>query len=257
MTYAGAKYLGLSPELARPPGFIVATVVNFLLNRAITFRHSEAPLVRAFLRYCAVASAGLAVNYAVYSACVLLAPRFGIAGDAGDPACLRRRRLRRRDDPDLPRLPLLRLSLMRAPEPLPKDRSAGMMPANARAEEPDVPVVLRTRSRSQRRQFPAAHAAELSRARGGGVPRPAGDRAWAPQAQLPRLPRPVEKARLGAGEARHSRAATRSRSCSPIRPRCSNATMACRCAARCSIPSTPASTRRRSPSCSTTARPGR
>jgi len=76
-TYAGAKYLGLSPELARPPGFIVATIVNFLLNRAITFRHSKAPLVRAFVRYCAVASAGLAVNYAVYSACVLLAPRFG------------------------------------------------------------------------------------------------------------------------------------------------------------------------------------
>jgi putative flippase GtrA len=79
ITYACAKYLGLSPELARPPGFIVATVVNFLLNRAITFRHSRAPLVRAFVRYCAVASAGLAVNYAVYSACVLMAPRFGVA----------------------------------------------------------------------------------------------------------------------------------------------------------------------------------
>jgi putative flippase GtrA len=78
-TFACAKYLGLSPELARPPGFAVATVVNFLLNRTITFRHSGAPVVRAFLRYCAVASAGLAVNYAVYSACVLLAPRVGVA----------------------------------------------------------------------------------------------------------------------------------------------------------------------------------
>jgi putative flippase GtrA len=78
ITYAGARYAGLSPELARPPGFIVATVVNFLLNRAITFRHSEAPLVRAFIRYCLVASGGLPVNYAVYSACVLLAPRFGL-----------------------------------------------------------------------------------------------------------------------------------------------------------------------------------
>ena len=75
----GAKYLGLSPELARPPGFIVATIVNFALNRSITFRHSRAPLFRAFLRYCGVASVGLAVNYAVYSACVLLAPRAGIA----------------------------------------------------------------------------------------------------------------------------------------------------------------------------------
>jgi putative flippase GtrA len=78
ITYLGAKYLGMSPVLARPPGFILATVVNFGLNRAITFRHSRAPLVRAFIRYCLVASAGLAVNYAVYSACVLVAPRAGI-----------------------------------------------------------------------------------------------------------------------------------------------------------------------------------
>ena len=79
MTYICAKYLGLSPELARPPGFILATIVNYVLNRTITFRHSRAPLFRAFLRYCGVASVGLAVNYAVYSACVVLAPRIGIA----------------------------------------------------------------------------------------------------------------------------------------------------------------------------------
>ena len=79
ITYAGARYLGLSPELARPPGFVVATVVNFLLNRAITFRGSGAPFWRAFARYWTVAAGGLAVNYAVYSACVQLAPRFGIA----------------------------------------------------------------------------------------------------------------------------------------------------------------------------------
>lgn len=79
ITYVCAKYLGMSPELARPPGFIIATLVNFILNRSITFRHSRAPLFRAFLRYCGVASVGLAVNYAVYSACVALAPRIGIA----------------------------------------------------------------------------------------------------------------------------------------------------------------------------------
>jgi putative flippase GtrA len=79
ITYVCAKYLGLSPELARPPGFLVATVVNFALNRSITFRHSHAPLLRAFLRYCGVAAVGLAVNYSVYSACVLLAPRAGVA----------------------------------------------------------------------------------------------------------------------------------------------------------------------------------
>ena len=78
-TYLGAKYLGLSPEIARPPGFVVATLVNFALNRAITFRHAKAPLVRAFLRYCLVATGGLAVNYAVYSICVLVWPLIGLA----------------------------------------------------------------------------------------------------------------------------------------------------------------------------------
>ena len=51
VTYLGAKYLGLSPEFARPPGFVLATIVNFALNRSITFRHSRAPLFRAFLWY--------------------------------------------------------------------------------------------------------------------------------------------------------------------------------------------------------------
>jgi putative flippase GtrA len=79
MTYVCAKYLGLSPEFARPPGFILATIVNFALNRSITFRHARSPLTGSFVRYSLVASAGLAVNYAVYSACVLLAPGAGIA----------------------------------------------------------------------------------------------------------------------------------------------------------------------------------
>jgi putative flippase GtrA len=78
VTYVGAKYAGLPPELARPPGFLIATVINFLLNRSITFRHSRAPILRAFLRYSGVASVGLAINYTVYSACVLLAPKFQI-----------------------------------------------------------------------------------------------------------------------------------------------------------------------------------
>src|ERR1700685_644511 len=78
ITYVCAKYLGLSPELARPPGFLVATGVNFALNRSITFRHSHAPLFRAFIRYCGVAAIGLAVNYSVYSVCVVLAPRVGV-----------------------------------------------------------------------------------------------------------------------------------------------------------------------------------
>ena len=62
---------------------------QFLLNRAITFRHSKAPSLRAFLRYCGVASLGLVVDYAVYQACVLLAPRVGLPRDASHAAGLR------------------------------------------------------------------------------------------------------------------------------------------------------------------------
>ena len=79
ITFICARHVGLSPELARPPGFIVATIVNFALNRSITFRHARSPLAGSFMRYLLVASAGLAVNYAVYSACVFLAPSVGIA----------------------------------------------------------------------------------------------------------------------------------------------------------------------------------
>jgi putative flippase GtrA len=85
ITFICARYFGLSPELARPPGFIVATIVNFILNRSITFRHARAPLASSFVRYWLVASIGLAVNYAVYSACVVLAP---VAGIAVTPAIL-------------------------------------------------------------------------------------------------------------------------------------------------------------------------
>jgi len=85
ITFVGAKYLGLSPELARPPGFIVATIVNYVLNRSITCRQARTPVIGSFVRYWIVASAGLAVNYAVYSAWVLLAP---IAGIAVTPAIL-------------------------------------------------------------------------------------------------------------------------------------------------------------------------
>lgn len=79
VTFVGAKYGGLSPELARPPGFIVATIVNFVLNRWITFRHARSRLTGSFVRYTLVALAGLVVNYAVYSACVVLAPYVGVA----------------------------------------------------------------------------------------------------------------------------------------------------------------------------------
>ena len=124
ITYLCAKYLGLSPELARPPGFIIATIVNFVLNRSITFRHSRAAVIGAFVRYCLVASSGLAVNYAVYSACVLLAPERRDRRHASDPAAVRRRRQRRGDGPDLRRLSVLRLSSLMNANSRPKRVSA-------------------------------------------------------------------------------------------------------------------------------------
>jgi putative flippase GtrA len=78
ITYIGARYFGLSPELARPPGFIIANLVNYLLNWSITFRHAQAPLTSSFLRYWLVAAAGATVNYAAYSALVVLAPVVGL-----------------------------------------------------------------------------------------------------------------------------------------------------------------------------------
>ena len=77
ITYACAKYLGLSPELAGA-GLHCRDDREFHSNRSMTFRHSPGPLIRSFVRYWLVASAGLAVNYAVYSACVLFAPGVGI-----------------------------------------------------------------------------------------------------------------------------------------------------------------------------------
>ena len=113
ITFVGAKYLGLSPELARPPGFIIATIVNF------------APQPVDHLPPCAGAADRLVRP--------LFAGRFGRSGGqlrrlfglrrsraarrdrrhAGDPAAVRRRRQRGRDGADLRRLSVLRLSPLR------------------------------------------------------------------------------------------------------------------------------------------------
>ena len=79
VTYALARGFGVSPELARLPAFAVATVVNFGLNRALTFRGSQAPLLGAFVRYVMVCAVGLVVNFAVYLACVAASPHVGVA----------------------------------------------------------------------------------------------------------------------------------------------------------------------------------
>ncbi len=83
VTYFLAQGFGVAPALARPPAFTIATVLNFALNRSLTFRASATPVVRAFARYVVVCAAGLAVNYSVYLACIALAPRFGLAVTPG------------------------------------------------------------------------------------------------------------------------------------------------------------------------------
>jgi putative flippase GtrA len=70
---------GVDPLLARPPAFTFVTFVNFTLNRAFTFRAADAPWLAALGRYVLVCLAGLAVNYAVYAACLGLAGWCGVA----------------------------------------------------------------------------------------------------------------------------------------------------------------------------------
>jgi putative flippase GtrA len=79
VTYALARGFGVPPALARPPAFVIATVLNFALNRTLTFRTMQAPLVRAFTRYVVVSAVGLAVNYAVFLACIAISPLVGLA----------------------------------------------------------------------------------------------------------------------------------------------------------------------------------
>jgi len=69
---------GVPPLLARPPAFIIVTLINFTLNRAFTFRSAGTPWLAALARYVLVCLAGLALNYAVYATCLELAPSFGI-----------------------------------------------------------------------------------------------------------------------------------------------------------------------------------
>ncbi len=70
VTYLLVSKFGVNPLLARIPAFSIATVLNFALNRTLTFAHSTAPLLEAFVRYVMVCAAGLAVNYAVYVSCL-------------------------------------------------------------------------------------------------------------------------------------------------------------------------------------------
>jgi putative flippase GtrA len=70
--------LGVTPLLARPPSFVIVTLINFSLNRIFTFRSVGTPWLAALGRYVLVCIAGLVLNYAVYAGCLMLAPRLGV-----------------------------------------------------------------------------------------------------------------------------------------------------------------------------------
>jgi len=78
VTYLLARKFGVDPLLARPPAFALATVLNFALNRALTFADTKTSIHSAFIRYVVVCAAGLAVNYTVYALCIALAPLLGL-----------------------------------------------------------------------------------------------------------------------------------------------------------------------------------
>ena len=79
ITVALVRRFGVPPLLARPPAFVVVTLLNFVLNRAFTFRSAQTAWLDALGRYALVCLAGLAVNYAVYAALLALAAWFGVA----------------------------------------------------------------------------------------------------------------------------------------------------------------------------------
>jgi putative flippase GtrA len=76
---AGLQGLGLAFAFARPPGVVLATVLNFLLNRRFTFQATHLPIWPAFARYVGVASLGLAVNYLTSLVAERLATWLGLA----------------------------------------------------------------------------------------------------------------------------------------------------------------------------------
>ena len=79
ITVVLVRGVGVPPLLARPPAFVVVTLLNFVLNRAFTFRSADTPWLGALGRYVLVCLAGLAVNYAVYAGLLALAPLYGVA----------------------------------------------------------------------------------------------------------------------------------------------------------------------------------
>jgi putative flippase GtrA len=69
---AGISLVHLSPLIARIPSFSVAVVVTWWLNRDFTFRTPEKSFRDSFPAYLLSSAVGLAINFGVYTAGVLM-----------------------------------------------------------------------------------------------------------------------------------------------------------------------------------------
>ena len=79
ITVALVRGFGVPPLLARPPAFIIVTLINFVLNRLFTFGAGDLSWPVALARYVLVCLGGLVVNYAIYAACLALAASLELA----------------------------------------------------------------------------------------------------------------------------------------------------------------------------------
>jgi putative flippase GtrA len=79
ITVALVRQFGVPPLLARPPAFIIVTLINFVLNRLFTFGAGDLSWPVALARYVLVCLGGLVVNYAIYAACLALAASLELA----------------------------------------------------------------------------------------------------------------------------------------------------------------------------------
>lgn len=74
--FALTRFAGLSPLVARIPSILISMLAGWLSNRRLTFRVEAAPGPAEFLRYAMASGVGVAVNYAVFSALLILWPGF-------------------------------------------------------------------------------------------------------------------------------------------------------------------------------------
>ncbi len=74
--YLLLAFTPLGPFVARLFSVICAMISNFIINRTFTFGQSDRNLWQEFLRYASVGSIGVALNYAIYAALLLIFPGF-------------------------------------------------------------------------------------------------------------------------------------------------------------------------------------